>query len=129
MATSFNTLDTCGPTKRTFKPGQFATKRFNSISGSGTTRLYGSKAFTAEMSLTFILNDKDTCSFLKCWDDAKGDYDTINLPNEFLSGASTALACGIPTYLNWRWANAPSVESLFPNRSRVQITLIATLDS
>ncbi len=129
MATSFGTLETCGPTRRTFVPGKFATKRFNSISGSGTTRLYGSKAFDAQLQMTFVLSDADTCAFLKCWDAAYGDYDTITLPSEFLAGASSALDCGVPDYLNWRWADAPSVESLFPGRSRVQVNFTATLDA
>ena len=129
MATQFGTLETCGPTRRSFTPGRFPTKRFDSISGAGTTRLYGSKAFSATLQLTFILNDEDTCAFLKCWDDAYGDYDTIELPDEFFAGSSPVLDCGVPDYLNWRWAEAPSVESLFPGRSRVQVNLVATLDS
>ena len=129
MATSFNTLETCGPTKRTFVPGGYATKRFSSISGSGTTRLYGSKAFDAQLRITLLLNDDDTCAVLKCWNDAYGTYDTIDLPEEFLAGSSPVLDCGVPDYLNWRWAEAPSVESILPGRSRVQINLVATLDS
>ena len=129
MATQFGTLENCGPTRRSFTPGRFPTKRFDSISGAGTTRLYGSKAFNATLQLTFILNDEDTCAFLKCWDDAYGDYDTIELPDEFFAGSSPVLDCGVPDYLNWRWAEAPSVESLFPGRSRVQVNLVATLDS
>ena len=129
MATSFGQLDTCGPTKRTFVPGQFATKRFSSISGAGTTRLYGSKAFDAQLRITLLLNDDDTCAVLKCWNDAYGTYDTIELPEEFLAGSSPVLDCGVPDYLNWRWAEAPSVESILPGRSRVQINLVATLDS
>ena len=129
MATSFGQLDTCGPTSRSFTPGRYATKRFNSISGAGTTRLYGSKAFDAQLQLTFILNDNDTCAFLKCWDNAYGDYDTLVLPSQFLAGSSPILDCGVPDYLNWRWADAPSVESILPGRSRVQINLVATLDS
>lgn len=129
MATSFGQLDTCGPTKRTFVPGQYATKRFESISGAGTTRLYGSKAFDAQLRITLLLNDDDTCAVLRCWDDAYGTYDTIELPEEFLAGSSPILDCGVPEYLNWRWAEAPSVESILPGRSRVQINLVATLDA
>lgn len=129
MTTSFGQLDTCGPTKRTFVPGQYATKRFASISGAGTTRLYGSKAFDAQLRITLLLNDDDTCTVLKCWDDAYGTYDTIELPEEFLAGSSPILDCGVPEYLNWRWAEAPSVESILPGRSRVQINLVATLDA
>lgn len=128
MTTSFAALNTCGPTRRTFRPGSYATKRFTSISGAGSTRLYGSKASDAELQLSFLLDDADTCAVLKCWDDAKGTYDTIDLPEQFLAGSSPILDCGVPTYLNWRWADPPSIESLLPGRSRVQINLIATLD-
>ncbi len=129
MSFSFAPLNTCGPNRRTFTAPRFATKRFNSISGAGTTRLYGSKSFDAQLQLSFTLNDADTCSILKCWEDAYGQYDTIVLPEEFLVGSSPVLDCGVPNYLNWRWAEAPSVESILPGRSRVQINLVATLDA
>jgi hypothetical protein len=128
MATSFGALETCGPTRRTFSPGVFATKRFTSISGAGSTRLYGSKATAAELSLTFLANDNDVNAFFKCWYDAYGDYDVLDLPPEFFEGSSPILDSGVPEYLNWRWADAPSVESLFPGKSRVQVKFTATLD-
>ena len=128
MATSFDPLTTCGPTQRSFTPGEFPTKRFNSISGAGTTRLYGSKAFDATLQMSFLLDDDDTISFLNCWEDAFGTYDTVILPAEFLAGASAVLDAAIPDYLNWRWAERPSVESVLPGRSRVKANFIATLD-
>ena len=129
MATAFGSLDTCGPTRRSFTPGRYATKRFNSISGAGTTRLYGSKAFDATLQMSFLLNDADTCAIMKCWNDAYGGYDILTLPDEFFAGSSSVLDCTIPDYLNWRWAEPPSVESILPGRSRVQINLVATLDA
>lgn len=129
MATSFGALTTCGPTTRSFTPGRYPTNRFSSISGAGTTRLYGSKAFDASLRMSFMLDDADTCTIMKCWNDAYGNYDVLTLPEAFFAGASSVLDCTIPDYLNWRWAEAPSVESLFPGRSRVQINLVATLDA
>ncbi len=128
MATSFGDLETCGPIRRSFSPGSFPTKRFTSISGAGSTRIYGSKATGATLQMTFLVGDGDVNAILKCWDDALGDYDVINLPAQFLAGASPILDSGVPEYLNWRWADAPSVESLFPGRSRVQVNFTATLD-
>ena len=128
MATSFDPLTTCGPTQRTFTPGDFPTKRFDSISGAGTTRLYGSKAFNATLQMSFLLNDSDVISFLDCWDNAKGTYDTLVLPPEFFDGADNLLDAAIPDYLNWRWAERPSVESILPGRSRVKANFVATLD-
>ena len=129
MAVSFDPLETCGPTRRTFVPGKFPTKRTNSISGAGTTRIYGSKATEAQLRMTFVVGDADVRAFLKCWDDALGEYAILELPAVFFEGAGVLLDSGVPEYLNWRWADAPSVESLFPGRSRVQVNFTATLDA
>ena len=124
----FGFLETCGPVERTFTPGNFPTRRFNSISGAGTTRIYGSKQFDATLELGFVLSDADTCTILRAWDDAKGTFDTLDLPEQFFAGSGELLDCGIPDYLKWRWAERPSVTSLLPGRSRVQVRLVATLD-
>ena len=129
MAISFGPLDTCGPTRRSFRPGKFPTKRTTSISGAGTTRIYGSKATEAQLQMTFMVNDGDLNTILKCWDDALGEYYILELPAVFFEGAGSLLDAGVPEYLNWRWADAPSVESLFPGRSRVQVNFTATLDA
>lgn len=116
------------PTSRTYTPGSFPTKRFNSINGAGVTRIYGSKSFDASLRMQFLLGDEDTRLVIDCWHEAKGDYTPLTLSNEVYAGITEELQGGIPTYLNWRWAEAPSVESLFPGRSRVTVNLLATLD-
>lgn len=117
------------PTRRTYTPGEYATKRFSAINGAGTTRLYGSKAFDASLNMSFLLDDNDMSSLLDSWHESKGGFDTLNLPSSVFSGLSDTLQSQIPSYLQWRWAEMPSVESVMPNRSRVQVQLIATLDS
>ena len=81
------------------------------------------------MSLDFVLNDADTAAVLESWHESKGGAYTLNLPSSVFSGNSSELNGKIPSYLNWRWAEMPSVESLFPGRSRVQAKLTATLDA
>ena len=44
--------------RRQFKAAQFPTKRFTSMSGAGTTRLYGSKGFDATLDLQFLVDDE-----------------------------------------------------------------------
>ncbi len=117
------------PTRRTYTPGQYPTKRFSSISGASNTRLYGSKAFDATMNLSFLLNDSDMARLLDSWHDSRGGFVSINLPDSVFAGISDTLQGQIPSYLQWRWAEMPSVESVLPNRSRVQVQLIATLDA
>ena len=117
------------PTRRTYTPGNYPTKKVTSINGATTTRLYGSKAYDATMSLSFLLNDADMASLLDSWHESRGGFDTLNLPDSVFAGVSSVLQAQIPEYLQWRWAEMPSVESVMPDRSRVQVQLIATLDS
>lgn len=126
MSVSFPALS---PTRRSFSPGQYPTKKFDTISGASTTRLYGNRAFDAQMSLDFVVDDAGTTAILQSWHDSKGGAYTLSLPAAIFTGTSADLAASIPSYLNWRWAEMPSVESLFPGRSRVQVRLVATLDA
>lgn len=120
--------DIC-PIRRTYTPGEYATKRFSAINGASDTRLYGSKAFDASLSMSFLLSDKDMADLLDSWHESKGGFYTLDLPDSVFAGVSSVLQTQIPSYLQWRWAEMPSVESVLPNRSRVQVQLIATLDA
>ncbi len=117
------------PTRRTYTPGQYPTKKVTSINGATTTRLYGSKAFDATMNLSFLLNDSDMARLLDSWHDSRGGFVPMNLPDSVFAGIGDTLQRQIPRYLQWRWAEMPSVESVLPNRSRVQVQLIATLEA
>ena len=117
------------PTRRTYTPGQYPTKKTTSINGATTTRLYGSKAFDATMNLSFLLNDAEMASLLNSWHESRGGFYTLDLPDSVFAGVSSDLQAQIPEYLQWRWAEMPSIESVMPDRSRVQAQLIATLDS
>ena len=126
MTVSFPAL--C-PTRRTYTPGEYATKRFSSINGASTTRLYGSKAFDATLNMSFLSDDSETAEILSSWHESRGGYEGIDLPPSIFGGVGPDLQTQIPDYLQWRWAQMPSVESVMPNRSRVQVQLIATLDA
>lgn len=117
------------PTRRTYTPGNYPTRRFTGISGAGYTRLYGSKAFDAEMQLDFVVDDSGAALLMTSWHQSRGGAEDLELPSNVFSGMSPDLQESIPSYLSWRWADMPSVESLFPGRSRVQVRLIATLDA
>lgn len=116
------------PTSRNYTAGEFPTKRFNSISGAGTTRLYGSKAYNVSLNLEFVLNDADLASVLSCYDQANGSAYGLTLPSAVFDGMSSAVQNQIPNHVTWRWDSTPQVESLFPGRSRVRVNLLGTLD-
>ena len=74
------------PKSRSYSPGTYATKRFNTISGASTTRLYGSQPFDAKIKMEFLVNDNELSAVFDCWDDARGDFYNIKLPNAIFTG-------------------------------------------
>ena len=124
MATDFPNL--C-PTRRAWTPGNFPTRRFAAINGAGTTCLYGSRAFDANLSLDFVLNDTELAALLNCYTEARGSFDELTLLVRF-TGISSGVLTEIPDYLTWRWEDTPQIESISPGRSRVRVNLVGTLD-
>ena len=125
MATSFP--DIC-PQRRNYTAGKYSVKRFQAYSGVTTTRLYGDKPFDAAMSLGYLLSDSDTSKFLKSYHDSKGGSDSLTMPAGVLNGVDATLIAEMKTY-TWRWQSAPQVESIRPGLSRIQVSLIGTLDA
>ena len=122
MTTSFPALR---PVSRTYTPGEYPVKRFNAINGASTTRLYGSQAFDAQMSLEFIVDDAELISLTTSWNESNGGFDHLELPIQVFSGMDSSV---FPEQLIWRWAEVPSVSSVRGELSRVSVKLIATLE-
>jgi len=116
------------PVRREFKAAEFPTKRFNSISGAGTTRLYGSKGFDATLSLEFIADDEAVEMIVQNWHDSMGQYLAVDLPDSVYAGQSELLEAVTPEYLEWHWEKPPTISSVQPNLSRVRVNLIAHLE-
>ena len=117
------------PTRRSLTAGTYPVKRFDSISGAGVTRLYGSKASNAELQLDYSLSDDETAVMLASYHDSYGGGDDLAIPAAVYGGMSVSLQAQIRDYYTWRWSGAPQVESLLPGRSRIRVTLVGTLDS
>lgn len=116
------------PIRRTYKAAKYPTKRFNSITGAGTTRLYGSKAFDAEMQLEFMADDETVEAVVNNWHDSMGNYYPVAIPNSVYAGHDRLLDKVTPKYLKWYWENEPTISSVQPNLSRVQVNFIAQLE-
>ena len=124
MATDFPNV--C-PQSRRFTAGEYAVKRFSSVSGASSTRLYGSQPFDAQLQLTYLLNDQDMAQFLASWHVSKGGAGIVNLGAAIYGGIDPALIAQMKSY-SWRWSAAPQVESEKAGLSRIQVSLIGTLD-
>ena len=122
MATAFPALK---PVSRSYTPGDFPTRRFDAINGAGLTRLYGNKAFNAQLTLEFIVEDVDLKRITDSWNNAYGSYQDLNLPEQVFSGMDSSV---FPNHLKWKWAESPSVNSVRGDLSRVSCKLVGTLE-
>ena len=117
------------PSQRQFTPGQYPTKRFTAINGVSSIRLYGNLAFDARLELQFNLSDEDVGQFISCYHQAKGAFDDLKLSTDIYAGMSDELQGQIKTHYQWRFNSAPTVESVLPGRSRINVSLIGTINT
>lgn len=117
------------PRSRKYEPGDYPTKRFRSLSGASTTRLYGSQPSDATLDLDFVTDDAGAAALVACHDAARGGAHVLDLPARVWEGMGPDLVDQMPSHLSWRWAERPVVDSQIPGRSAVSVRLIATLDA
>ena len=116
------------PVSRRFKAAEFPTKRFTSINGAGTTRLYGNKGFDATLDVQFLVDDENLVAIVDNWEDSLGTYLPVTLPPSVIAGNDDLLDDLVPDYLEWHWAEPPTVESVNLGLHRVTVKLIAHLE-
>jgi hypothetical protein len=109
--------------------GQYATKRFTSIAGTGTTRAYGSQPFNAELALQFDnLSDTETLLIAEAYDNARGEKDDLSLPAEVWQGMDADLKNRLVGSLLWRFSGQPSISSVRPGVSSISVRLSGQRD-
>jgi len=121
MATSFPAIQ---PTGRRVVQGQYAVKRFVSISGTGTTRAYGSQPFNASLELEFgNIADSAALQIVNAYEAAKGSKDQLTLPIELWSGMDNDLRLKLQRDYVWRFADQPQLTSVRPGLSSITVKL------
>lgn len=121
MTTTFPNLK---PSSRQVTAGQYAVKRFTTISGTGTSRVYSSQPFNASMDLSFNnINDEATLSLLTAYEEARGSYGTLQLPEVVWEGTSYDLRQRLERDYTWRFATQPQVSAVAPGVSSVSVQL------
>lgn len=114
------------PIKRSFQQGRWPTKRFVSMNGASTTRIYGDTSTEATMDLEFLVDDEGMTDLLDCFRRAEGVYQEVALSDAMFEGTSDSV---FPDYLKWHWVEAPAVSSVQPDLSRVTVKLIGLLEA
>ena len=120
------------PSSRKFVPPKWPTKAFVSQAGTTTRRLYGSKPAQADLQLTYRnITDDQASAILDHYQSLKGPMSKAGLPSETWEGASTSLSnqLNVADYsdVDWYFAAAPTVNSVFPGVSTVQVKLIGEI--
>ena len=116
------------PTKRSYVPAGFATKRYTAINGAGVTRLYGTKSFDAELSLQFVVKADQLLEIQQCWDRSRGTFEEVRLPYELIAPTEAMADALIPEQLEWHWSDVPKFETVTPDLFRVTANFIAQLE-
>lgn len=121
---------TLQPTSRSATAGDYPVKTFKSQSGAEIRILYGSKRTGMEIELSYS-NILDTAAddFVVHYDEVKGTFDTFTLPTAALTGwtgGSEQLTSSL-TGIKWRYAAPPSISSVRPGISNVQVKLVGVL--
>jgi hypothetical protein len=128
MAVTFPSIK---PSSRSFAAAEYPVTVYKAQSGATVRRLWGSSSSNATLRLSFRnISDTDTTAILSAHQQAKGNFDSLTLPNELFDGASSALKQAmVGSGLAWRFAegNGPTVETTFNGRSNVEVTLVGTL--
>ena len=114
------------PTRRSFQQGRWPTKRFVSMNGSSTTRIYGDKSTEASLDLEFLVDDAGMKKLMSCFNQSKGVYGQVILSASVFDGTASDV---FPDYLKWHWVEAPAVSSVQPDLSRVSVKLIGLLEA
>ena len=131
MSVTFPNIE---PTSRNFVAPRWPTTGITSQSGVTTRRLWGSRPSQAQLSLKFgNITDDNAALIVQAYNDAKGASIDLVLPSQLFNGASANLTGWLTTAstgagMKWFFAEEPPVvESIAPNRSSVDVKLVAEL--
>jgi hypothetical protein len=122
------------PSGRRYNPGKYPQGEFKALNGATTTLRYGNRRYDAELELTFQnITDDNAAAVLGLYERTMVADDWITFTQaDGAGGAATALANYIREVggsgLRWRFSDPPSVDSVKPGRSTVQVRLIGRLD-
>lgn len=112
------------PTNRSVTQGQYAVKRFNSIAGTGTSRIYGSQPFNSELSLQFDnITDDQALLIANAYESARGSKGILVLPPTVWAGMADTLKVRLERDYAWRFAEAPGITSSAPGLSSITVKL------
>ena len=136
MAAKFPSIK---PSARSFTMGDVPSTTYTSLSGVVFRRAYGNKQTGHTLNLTFK-NVGDTSELksgagtakkiIENYNDCNGTFESFKLPDKIFDGMGSSLEELIqaPSDVKWRYAAAPSVQSVISGVSTVSVRLIGELE-
>ena len=114
------------PTVRSGGFGDYATKQFQQIAGSITTRIYARYASNIPLILEFGgeagIPDEDAADIYQAWLESSADRIPVQLSNSLFSGMDAALQARIPSGMNFYFSDEePSIVDTVPGRKLVRL--------
>lgn len=137
MASTFPSMK---PSARSFTMGDVPSTTYTSLSGVVFRRAYGNKQTGHTLNLTFK-NVGDTSELksgagtakeiVEHYNDCNGTFESFKLPDKIFDGMGSSLEGLIqaPSDVKWRYAAAPSVQSVIGGVSTVSVRLIGELEA
>ena len=133
------------PTSRSYKPGKYPQSQFQATNGATTVVQYGSQCYNSELQMTFAnIRDERAAELMDLYYEVNGKWDYLVLDGqdgdtgtiEDNAGAAggikdTGLRDQIrekDRILKYRFKEPPTLTSVMPGVSTVQMTLVGYLD-
>jgi hypothetical protein len=122
------------PSRRSYKAGAYPQRQFKGLNGATTTIRYGNRRTESTLALGFEnLQDTQVAQILTHYEAVavSGNWVRFSTSNG-LAGAGPELH---PFFnesksgLRWRYADAPSVESIAPGISSITVNFVGNLDA
>ena len=116
------------PSARTYEPGNWPVKTYNSMSGREIRIRYGDKRFNTKLNLNYQnIADTSADDFLAHYNQQFGTTKAFTLPAAVLSGWSGTSYLPTETTMKFRYSKAPTVVSVRPGVSTVSIELTGVI--
>jgi len=127
MTTAFPALV---PSGRSFNAGNFPVKTYAAQDGGEVRILYGSKRVGMTLQLTYQnIADANAEKFIDHFHEMKGTYNRFTIGTESRDGwgSDDKWLGAVEWGSQWRYAQSPQLQSVYPGISTVTVNLIAAL--
>ena len=145
MAATGHVFPEISPTRRSYKPGKFPSSEFQGLNGAVTLIQFGQKAVDSSLEMVFenITDDQAYAIFqnydkvMKGRDSTTLEADYVDLEGQMKGVLNKELAFlmsenparpGNHEKLRYRYAEPPTITSVFPGRSTVTVVLRGYFD-